>query len=163
MAPLEFASRTEKDSRMQCNSWGGSLERLSFWERVLEKTRRGEVVIVEACDGAEREDESYLEGEGGRQAVAEGGGSVCALLNVCSEDGLEGVETISCSSSSSDTVYACLSFEGEVIGEVPLLFVGGVAGLPLMIVGEPGEAGRRNGDERGELKEDLYEACSGQV
>ena len=58
---------------------------------------------------------------------------------------------ISSSSSSSDTVYACLSFEGEVNGEAPLLFVGGVACLPLPVEGVLGEAGRRNGDVRGEL------------
>ncbi len=49
--------------------------------------------------------------------------------------------------------------DGDVIGEAPLRFVGGVAGLPLTRVGELGEAGRRKGDDRGELKEDLlYEA-----
>lgn len=41
------------------------------------------------------------------------------------------------------------------MGDAPLLFVGGVFGLPLAIVGEPGEAGRRNGEERGELNVDL--------
>ena len=58
----------------------------------------------------------------------------------------------SSSSSSSETVYACLSFDGEVNGEAPLLFVGGVAGLPLLTtVGGLGEPGRRKGEERGEL------------
>jgi len=52
-----------------------------------------------------------------------------------------------------------LSFDGEVIGDAPLRFVGGVLGRPLTVVGELGDAGRRKGDERGELKEeDLYEA-----
>lgn len=52
-----------------------------------------------------------------------------------------------------------MSLDGEVIGDAPLRFVGGVLGRPLTWVGELGEAGRRKGDERGELKEeDLYEA-----
>ena len=51
-----------------------------------------------------------------------------------------------------------MSLEGEVIGEAPLLFVGGVFGVRLATVGDPGEAGRRNGEDRGELKVDLYEA-----
>jgi hypothetical protein len=41
------------------------------------------------------------------------------------------------------------------MGEAPLRFVGGVAGLLFCGVGELGEAGRRNGDERGDLKADL--------
>lgn len=47
--------------------------------------------------------------------------------------------------------------DGEVIGEAPLRFVGGVFGRPETRVGDPGEAGRRKGDERGELKVDLYD------
>lgn len=93
----------------------------------------------------------------------DGGGSVWALLNKGSEEeeevlDFDGVDTktrssssSTSSSSSSDTVYACLSLDGDVIGEAPLLLVGGVAGRPPDMVGELGEAGRRNGDERGEL------------
>jgi hypothetical protein len=64
----------------------------------------------------------------------------------------------SSSSSSSDTVYDCLSLEGEVIGEAPRCD-GGVEGRSLVDVGDEGEAGRRKGEERGELrKEDcLYQ------
>lgn len=73
---------------------------------------------------------------------------------------LVGVLRIDCSSSSSscsETVYECFSFEGEVIGDAAFR-LGGVAGLSLTAVGEPGDAGRRNGEERGELSEDLNEA-----
>lgn len=109
-------------------------------------------------------DVSYFAGDAGceRRAVGDGGGSVCALRNDEAPFVFDGVETkISSSSSSSDTVYACLSFDGEVIGDAPLRLVGGVAGLPLLTkVGDPGEPGRRNGDDRGELlKVDLYEDC----
>lgn len=97
---------------------------------------------------------SYFDGDEGCAlwAVGDGGGSVCALRNV-GPFVLDGVETIiSSSSSSSETVYACFNFEGEVNGEAALLLVGGVAGLPLLVkVGEPGEAGLRKGDDRGEL------------
>lgn len=98
---------------------------------------------------------SLLE-KGNLCAVGDGGGSVCALLNDPeSVFVFDGVEIISSSSSSSDTVYACLSLDGEVMGDAPLLFVGGVFGLPLAVVGEPGEAGRRKGEDRGELNVDL--------
>jgi hypothetical protein len=84
--------------------------------------------------------------------VGDGGGSVCARRNVdVSFVALDGVEitTESSSSSSSETVYACLSFDGDVMGEAPLRFVGGVDGRPLLTrVGELGDAGRRNGDDR---------------
>ena len=46
----------------------------------------------------------------------------------------------------------CLSFDGDVIGEGPVL-LGGVEGLPITVVGEPGEEGRLKGEVRGELKE----------
>ena len=72
--------------------------------------------------------------------------------------GLVGVfNTTSSSSSCSETVYVCLSFEGEVIGEAAFR-LGGVAGLSLTAVGDPGDAGRRKGEERGEPTEDLKEA-----
>lgn len=54
-------------------------------------------------------------------------------------------------------MYECFSFDGEVIGDAALR-LGGVAGLSLATVGDPGEAGRRKGEERGELIEDLKEA-----
>lgn len=42
------------------------------------------------------------------------------------------------------------------MGDAPLRFVGGVFGRWLTAVGEPGDAARRNGEERGELNvEDL--------
>lgn len=68
--------------------------------------------------------------------------------------------TINDSSSSSDTVYECLSLEGEVIGEAPaLLVLGGVLGL--FEEGDAGDAGRRKGDERGTVVVggDLNEDC----
>jgi hypothetical protein len=49
-------------------------------------------------------------------------------------------------------VKDCLSFDGDVIGEGPVL-LGGVEGLPIIVVGEPGEEGRLKGEVRGELKE----------
>lgn len=162
MVPFELESSTEKDSRMLWRSCGGSLERLSFWENMpFETSLRGSLL---APGFADRDEVSYFAGDAGceRRTVGDGGGSVCALANLEFPFVLEGVESkISSSSSSSDTVYACLSFDGEVIGDAPLRFVGGVAGLPLLTkVGEPGEPGRRNGDDRGELlKVDLYEDC----
>jgi hypothetical protein len=39
--------------------------------------------------------------------------------------------------------------------------LGGVAGLSLTAVGELGDAGRRKGEERGELREDLKVDCHG--
>jgi hypothetical protein len=63
----------------------------------------------------------------------------------------------SSSSSCSETVYDCLSFDGEVIGDAAFR-LGGVAGLSLTAVGDPGDAGRRKGEERGELREGLNEA-----
>ncbi len=65
---------------------------------------------------------------------------------------------MSSSSSSSETVYDCLSLEGEVIGEACDL-LGGVADLSLAAVGELGEAGLRKGEERGELRDDLKVDC----
>ena len=106
MVPLELESRTEKDSRMLCRSWGGSLERLSFWERrPFETSLRGS--LVDALLEIERDERSYLEGEAGceRWAIGDGGGSVCALLKDESPFILDGVDTmISSSSSSSETV-----------------------------------------------------------
>lgn len=42
--------------------------------------------------------------------------------------------------------------DGEVIGEGPDL-VGGVEGLPTIVVGEAGEEGLRKGEARGELND----------
>jgi hypothetical protein len=75
--------------------------------------------------------------------VGEGGGSVFDLR----ASGL-----ISGSSSCSSAVNDCFSLEGEVIGEGPLL-LGGVEGLPMTVVGEDGDEGRRKGEGRGELKD----------
>jgi hypothetical protein len=62
----------------------------------------------------------------------------------------------SSTSSSSDTVYDCLSFDGEVIGDAPLCD-GGVDGRSLVEVGDEGDAGLRKGEERGLFrKDDLY-------
>ena len=47
--------------------------------------------------------------------------------------------------------------EGDVIGDAPR-WLGGVTGVRTG-VGELGEAGRRKGEDRGELKDDLYEDC----
>lgn len=64
-----------------------------------------------------------------------------------------GVPITSSSSSSSDTVYDCLSLDGEVIGDAPLCD-GGVEGRSLVDVGEEGDAGLRKGEERGELRKE---------
>lgn len=117
MLPLLLLSRTEKDSRRLWRSWGGSLERESCCDRPVETRRRGSrfglVVLVRGV--LEIESESVvlnLEGEtvvvvGSRRAVGDGGGSVCALLvreGSKAAEGLEGVEMVSSSSSSSETV-----------------------------------------------------------
>lgn len=88
--------------------------------------------------------------------VGEGAGSVCDLIECCAVI-----------SSSSTAVKDCFSFEGDVMGDCPLLpgeECGEVDGLPTTVVGEEGEEGRRKGDARGELKDSgdgLYaEACS---
>lgn len=81
------------------------------------------------------------------RAVGDGGGSVCDLIGVrCS-----GV-------SSSAGVNDCLSLDGEVIGLCPFLpgdACGGVDGLPLREFGVEGDDGLRNGDARGELKDNV--------
>ena len=59
----------------------------------------------------------------------------------------------------------CFNFEGDAIGEA-LAFPGGVDGLPMTVVGELGEDGRRNGEDRGELNDLRAMAgvyCSGTV
>jgi hypothetical protein len=75
--------------------------------------------------------------------VGEGGGSVRDLI----ASGLT-----SASSSCSSAVNDCFNLEGDVIGEGPLL-LGGVEGLPMTVVGEEGEEGRRKGEARGELND----------
>ena len=107
MVPLELESRTEKDSRMLCKSWGGSLDRLSFWEsRPFETSLRGSRLV--AWFVTDRVDVSYFAGDGScvRWVVGDGGGSVCALLKDESPFILDGVDTMisSSSSSSSETV-----------------------------------------------------------
>ena len=102
MVPLELESRTEKDSRMLCKSWGGSFERLSFCERPLETCLRGSRPA--ALFVIDRLDVSYFDGDAGcdRWSVGDGGGSVCALLKDGAQFVLDGVDmTISSSSSSS--------------------------------------------------------------
>lgn len=90
----------------------------------------------------------------GMSALRSGVEVVTALYVVA----LVGVKISDSSSSSSDTVYECFNFEGEVIGEAAVrLVLGGVLGL--FDVGEAGEAGLRNGEERGtavegDLKDD---------
>jgi hypothetical protein len=96
MVPLEFASSTENDSRRLWRSCGGSLERLSFWDRVFEKRRRGSRAVC----GVEMA--SYLLGDDSLCVVGDRGGSVCA--RVWYGPDLDGLETVSSSSSSSDTV-----------------------------------------------------------
>lgn len=44
-----------------------------------------------------------------------------------------------------------------------LIFPGGVDGLPITVVGELGEEGRRNGEDRGELKDFRGEAMFADV
>lgn len=41
-----------------------------------------------------------------------------------------------------------------------LVFAGGVEGLPMIVVGDPGEDGRLKGEDRGELKDLIGEAMS---
>jgi hypothetical protein len=77
------------------------------------------------------------------RGVGEGGGSVCDLIANGFTSG---------SSSCSSAVNDCFSLEGEVIGEGPAL-LGGVEGLPMTVVGEDGEEGRRKGEARGELND----------
>ena len=88
------------------------------------------------------------------RVVGERGGSVCDLI----ASGLT-----SGSSSCSSAVNDCFSLEGEVIGEGPDL-LGGVDGLPITVVGEDGEEGRRKGEARGELNDSgdglKFEACT---
>ena len=67
----------------------------------------------------------------------------------------------SSSSSCSEAVKDCFSFDGDVIGDA-LAFPGGVEGLPITVVGDPGEEGLRNGEDRGELNfrgEAMFAAC----
>jgi hypothetical protein len=89
-------------------------------------------VLLSCPDGVERP-----------RVVGEGGGSVRDLI----ASGLT-----SASSSCSSAVNDCFNLEGDVIGEGPLL-LGGVEGLPMTVVGEEGEEGRRKGEARGELND----------
>ena len=139
MYPVELESRTEKASRIEWRSCGGSFERLSDCVvtelPIMAGLRRAAAAtenISSELDAAERP-----------RVVGEGGGSVRDLI----DSGL-----ISSSSSCSSAVNDCFSLEGEVIGEGPLL-LGGVDGLPMTVVGEDGEDGRRKGDARGELND----------
>lgn len=77
------------------------------------------------------------------RGVGEGGGSVFDL----SASGLTLI-----SSSCSSAVNDCFSLEGDVIGEGAVL-LGGVEGLPMTVVGEEGEEGRRKGEARGEFND----------
>ena len=105
-------------------------------------------------------------GRGRLRAEGEGGGSVWARIErnggllLLLLDFVGVLTTWSSSSSCSETVYECFNFEGEVIGDAAFR-LGGVAGRSLTAVGDPGDAGRRKGEERGELSEDLNEACNG--
>ena len=141
MYPVELESRTEKASRIEWSNCGGSLERLSVCVvaalpivagllRAAAATER--VSLLSSLDTAERP-----------RVVGEGGGSVRDLIASGRTCG---------SSSCSSAVKDCLSFEGEVIGEGPDL-LGGVAGLPMTVVGDDGEEGRRKGEARGELND----------
>ncbi len=77
--------------------------------------------------------------------VGDGGGSVCDLIDVGAV-----------LSSSSSAVKDCFNFEGDAIGDCPLLpgeECGDVDGLPTTVVGVEGEDGLRKGDARGELND----------
>jgi len=66
---------------------------------------------------------SFLAGVGDAGAL----GSGILMVGACSDDILVGVKIIDSSSSSSETVYECFSFEGEDSGDAWTLEVlGGV-------------------------------------
>lgn len=77
------------------------------------------------------------------RVVGEGGGSVCDLI---------ASGRTSAPSYCSSAVKDCFSLDGEVMGEGPVL-LGGVEGLPMTVVGDDGEEGRRKGEARGELND----------
>lgn len=140
MNPVESESSTEKASRIECSSCGGNLDKLSVCAGI------GEFMKPEPLRAAAPIDRLPLsDADVGRRprVVGEGGGSVCDLVAI----GL-----ISISSSWSSAVNDCFNLEGDVIGETPVL-LGGVDGLPMMVVGDDGEEGLRKGDARGELND----------
>lgn len=151
--PVEFESRTEKDSRIEWRSCGGSLESTSVCGGCEAAKFPGLLAAAEI----ENELMSVLDGDERPRVVGDGGGSVCdraeAGGSVLDRKGCGLILGSSSSSlSCSDIVNDCLSFEGDAIGEGPVL-PGGVNGLPTTVLGEPGEDGRRKGEVRGELKE----------
>lgn len=158
MAPEELESSTENDSRRLCSSAGGIFESGSAWSRA---DGGGVVLAVVRAKSLDRDagllyasecDETGLGGSGSLRD-GDGGGSVCALMkDVGFLEDLVGVLAMSSSSSSSsETVYDCLSFDGDVIGDAPRC-EGGVDGRSLTWVGDCGEAGLRKGEDRGELR-----------
>ena|SRR2546423_10562203 len=141
MKPVELESSTEKASRIEWRSWGGNLERLSVCAAVVLSIMAGPRRAAAAAENVSQL--SDLDAADRPLGVGEGGGSVCDLR----ASGLN-----SGSSFCSSAVNDCFSLEGEVIGEGPLL-LGGVEGLPMTVVGEDGDEGRRKGEVRGELKD----------
>ena len=89
----------------------------------------------------------FVANVGGRLRVVGPEDSVCD----CAFRG-RGCRSSSSYSSPSSAVNDCLSFDGEDMGDAPDL-LGGVDCLPMIVVGEDGEDGRRKGEVRGELKE----------
>lgn len=95
-----------------------------------------------------------LKGGCGSRRTEDGDSVVPRMLEavLMVDETLVGVDTSidSPSSSSSETVYDCLSFDGEVMGEpATRVVLGGVLVRLLVCVGEDaGEAGLRNGEDR---------------
>ena len=141
MYPVELESSTEKASRIEWRSWGGSLERLSVCVTAEFPAAAGFLRAAAATEKVSLL--SILDAADRPRVVGDGGGSVCDLI--------ASGRTSGCSSCSS-AVKDCFSFEGEVIGEGPDL-LGGVEGLPTTVVGDDGEEGRRKGEGRGELND----------
>lgn len=140
MVPVESASRTEKDSLSEWRRAGGSRDTSSPMAAVVLAGTWEDCLKAGGC-GSFLADEGDAGVSGSLMAAA---GSVAVFV---------GVMIIDSSSSSSDTVYECFSFDGDDSGDAWTLEVlGGV--LALKAVGELGEPARRKGDDRVDIEKD---------